>query len=214
MASDVAQMVVMTDELRLGESPSQGASASLRLVIERAKSGDAAAFENLIICIQRRVVSTAWRMLGNEEDARDAAQEVFLRTYKYLNKYKAEQDFYGWLYRIIVNACHDIARKRTRSARFSSFEAEREMGNLETLAGPDDVEAAAILSQEQSIIARALETLSAKERAAIVLRDMEGLSTEEVAAALGSSQGTVRSQVSSARAKIKLYRERVLKQRR
>ena len=69
--------------------------------------------------LQRRVISTAWRMLGNEEDARDAAQEVFFRTYKYLSKYKAEQDFYGWLYRIIVNACHDIARKRTRSAHFS-----------------------------------------------------------------------------------------------
>src|SRR6185295_5439219 len=92
-----------------------------------------------------------------------------------------------------------------------SFESELELGNLPDGANADDVEAAAILSQEQAIIASALDTLSPKEREALVLRDLEGLSTGEVARILGSSATTVRSQICSARAKIKLYRDRYLK---
>lgn len=74
----------------------------------------------------------------------------------------------------------------------------------------EDIEANAIKSQQRSLIAEALDTLSTKERAALVLRDLEGLSTEEVARILGSSQTTVRTQISSARAKIKQYRDRVM----
>ncbi|HEX8089185.1 MAG TPA: RNA polymerase sigma factor, partial [Blastocatellia bacterium] len=120
----------------------------------------------------------------------------------------------GWLYRITVNVCRDIARKRGRLDQFKSFESEREMGNLEALASSENIEAAAIQSEQQEIIAQALSTLSKRERAAIVLRDLEGLPTEEVARILGSSQTTVRSQISSARMKIKQYRDRVMKQTR
>lgn len=195
----------------LGEEPVERHSASIRLLIENAKSGDAAAFDQLMICYQRRVVSTAWRMLGNREDARDAAQEAFLRVYKHLGSFREDQEFSAWLYRIVVNVCHDLARKRGRSDQFASLEAERESGYIENLASKADIEAATIRAQEQAMVAEALQTLSKKERAAIVLRDLEGLSTEEVARALGSSQTTVRSQISSARNKIKAFRDRVMK---
>ena len=214
MAGEVAQVALTMDSLGLRENSSETESTFLAPVIERARAGDSAAFEQIIDHYQRKVISAAWRMLGNREDARDAAQDVFLRAYKYLGSFNPEQDFSGWLYRIIVNVCRDIARKRGRAGQFKSFEAELETGRFDTLASSENIEAAAMHSQEQAIIAEALSRLSKKERAAIVLRDLEGLPTEEVARILGSSQTTVRSQIASARAKIKQYRDRVLKQRR
>ena len=212
MTGEVCNIALMTHSFELGESASQ--QTALVLVIERAKAGDAAAFEHLVTSYQRKVVGVAWRMLGNQEDARDAAQETFLKAYKYLQSFDSEQDFSGWLYRIAVNACRDIARKRRRTEQFTSFEAEHEAGNFDRLASPDDVEALAIQAQERVLINEALKTLSEKERSAIVLRDLEGLTTEEVARILGSSPTTVRSQISSARAKIREFRERVMGNRR
>ena len=212
MPVEVAEIALTANELGelgLGESVREQ-SAPLARLIERARAGDLTAFDQIITSHERRVISTAWRMLGNEDDARDAAQEVFLRVYKHLDKFDPEQEFAAWLYRIIINVCRDQARKRGWRGMMTSFEAEYETGNLE-LASADDTEAAAMLSQERTIIARALASLSEKERAAIVLRDLEGLPTEEVARILGSSQTTVRSQICSARAKIKLYRDRYLK---
>lgn len=212
MTGEVVETLRMTDSFGLSESHSEREAVSLSPVIERAKAGDAAAFEQIIDYCQRKVVTTAWRMLGDREDARDAAQEVFLRAYKYLGSFDARQDFSAWLYRITVNVCRDIARKRGRGDQFKSFESERDMGNLEALASAENIEAAAIHSEQQAIIGQALSTLSKKERAAIVLRDLEGLPTEEVARILGSSQATVRSQIASARVKIKRHRDRVMKQ--
>lgn len=213
MPGEVAEIALMTDSPGLGDA-SANAGSSLAPVIERAKTGDARAFEQLIEHYQRRVITIAWRMLGNKEDALDAAQETFLRIYKYLRAYRPDQDFSAWLYRIVVNVCRDQAKRRKHHERFASFEVERDLGNLEALASEEDVEAAAIRAQEQAMISRALSTLSKKERAAIVLRDLEGLSSEEVARVLGSSQTTVRSQICSARAKIKQYRERMMNQTR
>jgi RNA polymerase sigma-70 factor, ECF subfamily len=210
MPGEVADIALMTDGLGLPDSSARTAVSSVASMIERAKAGDAAAFEQMIDCYQRKVISTAWRILGNREDARDAAQEVFLRVYKYLGGFRADQDFAAWLYRIIINVCRDQMRKRGRPDQFTSFEFEQELGNFDARASNDDVEAAAIRSQQQAMIARALETLSRKERAAIVLRDLEGLTTEQVARVLGSTQTTVRSHISSARAKIKKFRDRTL----
>jgi RNA polymerase sigma-70 factor (ECF subfamily) len=152
-------------------------------------------------------------MLGSREDARDATQEAFLRAYKYLGRFDESQSFAAWLYKIVINVCRDISRKRGAPGRVTSFEEERDLGNLEYLASGDDVEASAIVSQQQRLVALALETLPAKERAAIVLRDLEGLSTREVARILGSSQATVRAQICSARLKIRQFHEKVLRRK-
>lgn len=199
MSSEVAEIVLMTECPRVVDD-----------LVERAKNGDTAAFDQLMIRYQRRVVSTAWRILGSEEDAKDAAQEVFLRAYRYLKGFKEGRDFAAWLYRIIVNVCRDLARRRGRFNEFLSIEATE----AEEPASLQDLESAAIRAQQHALIIEALRTLSGKEREAIVLRDIEGLSTEEVARILGSTQTTVRSQICSARAKIKEYRDRVLNRRR
>lgn len=176
-------------------------------LIARAQAGDALAFDQIVITHQRRIIALAWRLLGNNEDARDAAQETFLRVYKHLHKFDPAQDFAGWLYRIAVNVCRDLGRKRRSQQSWqTSFEAELAAGKLIEPVSPHNTEAAALLAQEQMILLRALATLAEKERAAIVLRDLEGLPTEEVARILGSSPTTVRSQISAARVKLKAFR--------
>ncbi|MFL6211462.1 MAG: RNA polymerase sigma factor [Pyrinomonadaceae bacterium] len=213
MSGEIAQSCLMTDAHAPLVDRSE-AQTGLALLITRARSGDATAFEELMICTQHKVVATAWRMLGQREDARDAAQEVYLRVFKYLDRYDPAQDFHGWLYRITLNVCRDTARKRrgrdAGSDWFDAPEHEREAEQSQADA-VDKVEAQTLLTQQRALVARALQTLPAKERAALILRDLEGLSTEEVARILRSRPVTVRSQISSARAKIKRYCDRLLR---
>ena len=152
MSSNVADIALVMDQF----SQSSRHNTQLESLIERARGGDAIAFDQLMIAHQQRVMATTWRMLGNTEDARDAAQEVFLRLYKHLPKYDARQEFSGWLYRIVINVCHDVARKR--SNRSSSFEAAQEAGTLPALVSKDNSERAAMKGEEQAIVRRALST--------------------------------------------------------
>ena len=177
-------------------------------LIRRAQAGERAAFDQLMELHQQRVVTLAWRLLGTREDARDAAQEAFLRVFRHLHKYDARYEFNGWLYRIVVNVCRDLQRQRRRHGGLSLDEAA-----VAQLASDDDSEADALAGQERALLQRALAELSEKERAAIVLRDLEGLPTEEVARLLGSSPTTVRSQISAARTKLKAFHQHVLKGR-
>lgn len=182
---------------------------ALTRLIERAAAGDSAAFEQLMIHSQQRVMAITWRILGNEADARDASQEVFLRVYKYLNRFKQNQDFFAWLYRITINVCRDIAKKRQRQInQFSSLTDDADAFVLPS--GQQGAEEAVLHMQERDLVARALATLPYKERASIVLRDIEGLSTEEVARIMKSSSTTVRSQISTARKKIRIFCRRHL----
>ncbi|HEX8180532.1 MAG TPA: sigma-70 family RNA polymerase sigma factor [Pyrinomonadaceae bacterium] len=214
MPIEMAETLLMTDA-HAPRADEQAAQTGLALLVARTRTGEAAAFEELMICTQHRVVATAWRMLGNREDARDAAQEVYLRVFKYLDRYDPAQDFHGWLYRITLNVCRDTARKRRGrdegSDWFDAGRHERASAQLPQTGPQTDVEAQMLLGQQRALVARALQTLPAKERAALVLRDLEGLSTEEVARILRSRPVTVRSQISSARTKIRRYCDRLLR---
>jgi RNA polymerase sigma-70 factor (ECF subfamily) len=214
MQGEVAGIACMTDKLPRGGTLEER-SAALSEHIERARLGEAAAFEQLMVCTQHKVAATAWRLLGSREDARDATQEVFLRAFKYLKSYRPEHDFHGWLYRITVNVCRDMLRGRAKTGEQTSpADASREQFALETVACESDTAEAAVVAQQRAIVRRALETLPEKERTALVLRDLEGLSTEEVARVMGSRPATVRSQVSTARGKVKVFCERFLRERR
>ena len=205
MLSEVAGIRIDLPVNDLSENPPW-----LALLIKRALAGDTLAFDQIMIHSQQKVMALSWRMLGNEADARDASQEVFLRVYKYLGRFKQDQDFFAWLYRITVNVCHDIARKRQQH----SGPVNPDMVNEVTLGVPANhkgSDEALIAGQQRQLIASAMSMLPTKERAAILLRDIEGLPTEEVARILKSSSTTVRSQISSARRKIKLHCERYLK---
>jgi RNA polymerase sigma-70 factor (ECF subfamily) len=217
-----AMMTADDFETPLDTSVADNAREHFALLVARSRAGDAAAFERIMHDTERKVVATAWRMLGNREDARDAAQEVYLRVYKYLDRFKPEQDFNGWLYRITINVCRDAARKRRGATSgvgvsnggdfFAARMNEHERDATPERVSPDaNAEENAILAQQRSMLMSALETLPEKERAALVLRDLEGLTTEEVARVLRSRPVTVRSQISSARTKLKIHCARLLK---
>ncbi|MEX2302340.1 MAG: RNA polymerase sigma factor [Bryobacterales bacterium] len=183
----------------------------LRLLLGKAKAGDLAAFEQLIVAHERRVFQTALRLLRNVEDAQDAAQEVFLRLHKHLGRYDEERGFQGWLYRIVLNVCRDLNQRRGKHLAVPLEDAVTPMAGSESAGGAKSPFEIASLEQQRRLIADSLSELSGKERAALVLRDLEGLSTAEVAAILGSSEATVRSQISTARLKIKKFRDRRLR---
>jgi len=167
-----------------------------------ARAGGRAAFETVMRQYERQVLGTAMRLLGNMEDAKDASQEVFLRLYRNLGKVEAHQNFQGWLYRVTVNVCYDMGRKRKRSVSME--------GVPDPASAADDPQQSAAGAERQRVLAMGLRTLSSKERAALVLRDLEGLSTEEVARTLGTSEATVRSQISKARVKMRGFRGALL----
>jgi len=189
-------------EFRL-KADDAGQSAGL---LERAKSGDLDAFDQIMRLHEKQVLNTALRMLGNMEDAQDAAQETFLRLYKSLNRLPDILEMKSWLYRVTANVCNDMHRQRRRL-------------RWEPLSGPEpassapDPELAWVHQERGQLVEMALKTLPEKERAAVVLRDVQGLSTREVAGILGSSEVTVRSQICVARGKLKKFTDRYLRKR-
>ena len=206
-----ASDMVLAVEMALPGNALTRNQTSLALLVERAAAGDTAAFEQVMIHSQQRVMAMSWRILGNEADARDASQEVFLRVYKYLGRFKQDQDFFAWAYRITVNVCRDMLKKRQhQNDRFRSLGAEPKEA-LEIPFEHEGAEQSLIQAQRRELISRAIATLPFKERASIVLRDVEGLSTDEVAQILKSRSTTVRSQISSARRKIRDYCRAYLK---
>ena len=162
--------------------------------------GDLEAFDALMTLFEPRVLSLAWRLLGDRDQARDAAQEVFLRIFRSLVSFRQGENFQAWTYRITVNVCADHARKR------GPFMAGPEVLESTDHAHPGDTaEEAVLLGERRALVRRALDTLTAAERAALVLRDLEGLTTREVAQTLGVQPVTIRSQLSSGRAKLQLF---------
>ena len=162
-------------------------------VLSRARRGDESAFEELMRLHERQVLRTALRLLGRLEDAEDAAQEVFLRLYKNLRGFDALAEIRPWLYRVTVNVSYDLGRKRRR------FVAELP----DELPVEQTQESDVGLEQRRGLLAEALAYLPEKERAAVVLREIEGLDTAEVAEILGSTPVTVRAQVSTGRARLR-----------
>jgi len=214
MAAEMAH-IFLTDAQALPSASEEQSADFFAVLVARARAGDELAFERIMLATEQRVVSIAWRMLGNREDARDAAQDVYLRVFKYLARFRAGEDFRAWLYRITINVCHDFARKKgvAALAQFGEIDFDEESAALETVGRGANPESLELLEQQLALVRRALQTLPEKERAALVLRDLEVFSTEEVAQALGSRPVTVRSQVSSARAKIKTYCDKLSRKR-
>jgi RNA polymerase sigma-70 factor (ECF subfamily) len=142
--------------------------------------------------------------LGNEDDAADVAQEVLLKLYRNLASVDEDRELAPWLYRVTVNSANDLLRQRRPSGSVDDVLV------ISSAPTPEQELAAA---QRRQVAKRALTLLPAKERAAVVLRDIEGLSTAEVASALGTTETTVRSQISSARVKLKRIVESMLSRR-
>ena len=177
------------------------------LVLSRAqpRTRDVETFEAVMRAHERQVLGTAFRLLGRMEDAQDAAQEVFTRLFRHLKSFDSDEDVARWLYRVTVNVCHDVWKKRRPMS---------DITELNLASGVADPETAAGELERQRAVVNGLATLAHKERAALVLREVEGLSTREVAEILGSSEVTVRTQICTARMKLKKFTERRLRNKR
>jgi len=175
-------------------------SEDIARIVRLVLSGETAAFEQIISRYERRVMMIAMRILGGRDDAYDAAQEVFLRVFKYLHRLDLQKPIEPWLLRLTINVCHDIGRKRQQHQTTCLDTAPPE-----SMTASDAVDPHTGMAEEQQrqMLWKALANLAESERIAIVLRDVEGLSTSEVATILGCPEATVRSRISRGRLKLK-----------
>ena len=186
---------------------------SEKILISLAKRGDMAAFEQLVLAHEKRVYNIALRMAGSSEDAKDISQEVFLKVFRSIPSFDERAAFSTWIYRITVNACIDEMRKRKGR---TSLSLEQEMQNEEgawalQIADERETPEEVLLRQEkQREILLAMEKLSPEHKAAVTLRDIRGLSYEEIAETLEMPLGTVKSRICRARSQLK---EEILKNR-
>jgi RNA polymerase sigma-70 factor (ECF subfamily) len=179
-----------------------------RVLIAKAQAGDVAAFRQLVERHQRRAFAIALALVRDENDARELVQDAFLRVYKGLNSFQGSSSFFTWLYRIITNLSIDLIRKPGRQladideARFESDESqEAEFPLLARVDGADPVD----VVRRREIASRlqtALDALPPYHRGVIVMREIEGLSYEEMAVAMGVSKGTIMSRLFHARQKL------------
>jgi RNA polymerase sigma-70 factor (ECF subfamily) len=169
----------------------------LRRWMKEAQAGDVASFEQLLRAHETLVLRVAQRLLIDRDEAQDAAQEVFLRLHRSLHKFDGERPLRPWLYRTTVNICHDIRRK---SRRLVSLEAA-----FDAAAPEPSPHAQLAASERRTLVERGLRTIPERERDAIVLRDLEGLETAEVAEMLGTNESTIRSQISKGRLKLRHF---------
>lgn len=173
-----------------------------RILIEKSLQGDVASFEKLINQYQVYVYNIAFRTLGHEEDAKDAAQDAFIKVFKNLSQYTGDAQFSTWLYRIVINTCKDYLRKRS-TIKETSIETTSSEGESYVLELPDSE----ILQPDkqlerkeiQSKIIKALDQLPEANKTAVVLRDIRGLSYEEISVIESCSVGTVKSRINRGR---------------
>jgi len=199
----IRAQALMSDLSGRGRDPE---IAAIALLVQRTLDGDRAAFQQVVLRYDRRVMQLAKRLMGTVEDAEEAMQEVFLRAFRFLHRFDPERPFEPWLVRLTVNVCRDLARKRgTRDRTFSEMrDSDREASD-----GAGDPHADLVDHQRRRDLWKALDRLPPRERTAIVLRDLEGYSTAEVASILKLSESTVRSQISRARLRIRNAIERM-----
>lgn len=170
-------------------------------LVDRAKAGDRQAFGTLVETYQRRVYAIAFGILRSRDDAWDAAQEAFVKAYKNLHRFEGNAAFYTWLYRITYNLSIDHLRERKRRDRADLTETQKmEEALRRTGKKPHgDPDEDSDRRELTVVLHDAMSKLSDKHRAIIVLREIEGLSYEEIADVLGISKGTVMSRLFHAR---------------
>ncbi len=179
-----------------------------RNLVEKVKSGDMAAFRELFDYYQKKVYLICFGMLRNHEDAMDMVQETFLKTYKSLQYFRYESNFYTWVYRIASNACLDFLRKKKRRGKSEPLAEDLKKDPEDTgregavLTSTDDPHRTVVSREVGARIEEAINSLPPDHRAIVMLREVEQLSYEEIAKTLGIRVGTVMSRLFYARKKL------------
>lgn len=172
------------------------------LLVERARNGDKRAFELLVEKYRRKVIRLLSRMIRDSEEVEDIAQEAFIKAYRALPQYRGDAAFYTWLYRIAVNTAKNYLAARSRNVlTVSDMAGNDEDRDEEYRMAPDlDTPDAQLLSKQIAYaVNEAVEALPEELRTAITLREIEGMSYEDIATVMGCPIGTVRSRIFRAR---------------
>jgi RNA polymerase sigma-70 factor (ECF subfamily) len=176
-----------------------------RRLVEDAQRGDSDAFRELVVRYQRRVYAVALGMVHDPDDARDIAQEAFLKVHKSLGTFAGDAQFFTWLYRIVMNLSIDYLRKRRgQKVEFDDEAAHEEPdeGGISPLRTGFDPARALLDKELRAALLHALDRLSPAHRAVLLMREVEGLSYQEMADTLACSIGTVMSRLFHARKKM------------
>lgn len=172
--------------------------------VESVLGGDVNAFETLVLSYEKNVYNLALRMVKNPEDASDMAQEAFIRAYNSLASFRGESKFSVWLYRIVSNVCLDFLRSRSRHPTVS-LSVEDDEGEETELDIPDESQSPEALLERRltrDSVRRGLDALSEEYRQILLLREIQGLSYDEIAETLSMELGTVKSRIFRARKKL------------
>lgn len=177
-----------------------------RELVERAKKGDVEAFEQLIEGCEKKVFNIAFRMIANYDDAKEIAQEVFLKAFKSISKFKGDSLFSTWIYKITTNVCLDEIRKR-KNKKIVSLDEEIEMDGNEVKRqikdeGPGPENEAENNEVKKAVI-DSINALPDDYKTVIVLRDIQGFSYGEIARFINCPEGTVKSRINRARQSLK-----------
>ena len=176
-------------------------------MIRRVQHGDVDAFGLLVTAYEKNVYNVALQMLGNREDAQDIAQEAFLKAYNSLSSFRGDSKFSSWLYRIVSNLCLDFKRRQGRRPS-SSLTVEDDDGENVQLDIADESQSPETLLERKltrEAVRRGLAELPDEQRQILLLREIQGLSYEEIGEAMGLEAGTVKSRIFRARKKLVDY---------
>ncbi|MGI6337714.1 MAG: RNA polymerase sigma factor [Eubacteriales bacterium] len=170
-------------------------------LIERLRNRDEAAFEEFVSQFERSIYNLALRQTGHPQDAQDITQEVFLRIYRGIANFRADAKLSTWVYQITLNACVDLTRRRVRHPELPLV-VQNEDGDEAMLDTPDETYAPEPLYERTALreqIADGLQRLSDEYRKILILRDVNGLSYDEIGQVLALPEGTVKSRLFRAR---------------
>jgi RNA polymerase sigma-70 factor, ECF subfamily len=170
-------------------------------LVERVQAGDKTAFDLLVRKYQHRVLKLVGRFVSDAAEAEDVAQEAFLKAYRALASFRGDSAFYTWLYRIAINTAKNaLVSNRRRPVDFDLDLQDPEQYDRHARLKEGDTPEGVLLTEEiRNVVERAMEQLPEDLRTAIVLRELEGLSYEEIAEAMDCPVGTVRSRIFRAR---------------
>jgi len=172
-----------------------------KAIIERVINGDKNAFEELVLANQKNVYNLALKMTRNEDDALDISQEAFIKAYNQLGKFRGDSRFSVWLYRLTYNLCIDFLRKKPSSSVIS-LDYEDDGGEVKPLEIPDLrnlPEDSAIRDETRKSINESINELPLKHREILVMREITGMSYDDIALSLNINAGTVKSRLARAR---------------
>lgn len=170
-------------------------------LVRRFCKGDNAAFEELVQEYQNRIYTLALRMTGSEEDAFDVSQDVFLKAYRSLKGFRFESSLGSWLYRMTSNRCIDLLRAKKRRHEESVVSLEDENSGVSLRAGDEgDPQKRYESAELRAAVLKNLDRLPANQKLILILRDVDGLSYQEICRALKLEMGTAKSRIARARA--------------